>query len=45
MWLTPKVTRLLVKAFPELEGLLDNQGSWIVIMLKALYGLVQLAAL
>ena len=45
MWLTPELTAMLVVEFPELGGFVDNHGRLVVRILKALYGLVQSAAL
>ena len=45
MWLTSEITSMLVKEFPELGEFVDNQGRLIVRIVKALYGLVQSAAL
>ena len=45
MWLTSEITTMLVEEFPELGKFVDHQGRLIVRMIKALYGLVQLAAL
>ena len=45
MWLTPEITRMLVQEFSELGEFVDHQGRLIVRIVKALYGLVQSAAL
>ena len=45
MWLTPEITRMLVEEFAELGEFVDHQGRLIVRIVKALYGLVQSAAL
>ena len=45
MWLTSEITSMLVQEFPELGEFVDHQGRLIVRIVKALYGLVQSAAL
>ena len=45
MWLTRELTVVLVEAMPELKRYVDGKGRLVVKILKALYGLVQSAAL
>ena len=45
MWLTSEIATILVEEFPEIGKFVDNQGRLIVRIIKALYGLVQSAAL
>ena len=45
MWLTRELTDILIIYFPELKGFIGKDGRLIVKILKALYGLVQSAAL
>ena len=45
MWLTRELTEILIIYFPELRPFVGPDGRLVVKILKALYGLLQSAAL